>query len=435
MKNYSENITPDALTGGVFALEGIRRSVVILNSPTGCKFYHSAVSDSQFTRENTYDPLKYPEVYYFGQPRVPCTYLDSHDYVYGSKDKLEDILEFVSRGEYELAAIINSPGAALIGDDLQGIARRKLKGIPHIVIENPGFSTNYYTGFQDAVIELMKKLPLETGTSEELSVNIIGLSIYNKYFQGDKKEIETLLSHWGIKVNCFISADTTLQEIKNIPRAAMNIILYPELGTRVAVYLKEKYNMPYYMFEKGLPVGFYLTEQYVYGIIRELKKYGDVDEKSGMESFTCEIEKARADAFIPISRLNSLTGYPKGSAFSIETISSASFGYLQFFMYYFGMVPRAVKLEDDGMRLYKKEIRELLNKHGLSNVINKEIHETDSDIVFSNGSTIARLKLMRLEFTGIEIALPTLGYTDVIPKTHLGIQGSLLLTEQIINSF
>lgn len=34
----------------------------------------------------------------------------------------------------------------------------------------------------------------------------------------------------------------------------------------------------------------------------------------------------------------------------------------------------------------------------------------------------------------VEVSLPSLGYVDVIPKTHLGIQGALMLTEQIINS-
>ena len=36
-------------------------------------------------------------------------------------------------------------------------------------------------------------------------------------------------------------------------------------------------------------------------------------------------------------------------------------------------------------------------------------------------------------FSGIEIALPSLGYIDVIEKSHLGIGGGLLLCEQILN--
>ena len=36
-------------------------------------------------------------------------------------------------------------------------------------------------------------------------------------------------------------------------------------------------------------------------------------------------------------------------------------------------------------------------------------------------------------FSGVEIALPSLGYIDVIEKSHLGMGGGLLLCEQILN--
>ena len=59
--------------------------------------------------------------------------------------------------------------------------------------------------------------------------------------------------------------------------------------------------------------------------------------------------------------------------------------------------------------------------------------ETDADIVFADGNIIAKLKARHHSFAGIEISLPSLGYIDVIPKTHLGIKGGLLLTEEVLN--
>ena len=51
--------------------------------------------------------------FYFGQPRVPATYLDDHDYVFGATDKLEKILPVVAQKGHSLVAVVNSPGAAL----------------------------------------------------------------------------------------------------------------------------------------------------------------------------------------------------------------------------------------------------------------------------------------------------------------------------------
>ena len=220
MKYYSKSIMPDSLSGTVFALEGIQKSAVIINGPTGCKFYHSAISDNQYPRQASFDPLNYPEVFYFGQPRVPCTYLDSHDYVYGSKEKLNNLLDSIKDGDYELIAIINSPGAALIGDDLAGIASKKICNTPLITIESPGYSQGFYKGFQESLITLIKSLPISQGEKKTNSINLIGLSIYNKYFKGDLEEIKSLLELCGIEVNCALCADTKLEEIKDIPKAA-----------------------------------------------------------------------------------------------------------------------------------------------------------------------------------------------------------------------
>ena len=42
---YLTNITPDSLSGLIFAFEGIHNTTVLLNGPSGCKFYHSATSE------------------------------------------------------------------------------------------------------------------------------------------------------------------------------------------------------------------------------------------------------------------------------------------------------------------------------------------------------------------------------------------------------
>jgi nitrogenase molybdenum-iron protein alpha/beta subunit len=159
MSGYLSNITPDSFSGIIFALEGVSRTVVLLNGPTGCKFYHSSVSDNQTIKQFEFDPLNYPEKWYFGQPRVPCTYLDNSDYIYGSKDKLEEALAFLCDNvSFELLCIVNSPGAALIGDDLKGIAERIIQDRPVIIIETPGFSSDVCTGYETAAIELITQI-------------------------------------------------------------------------------------------------------------------------------------------------------------------------------------------------------------------------------------------------------------------------------------
>ena len=79
------------------------------------------------------------------------------------------------------------------------------------------------------------------------------------------------------------------------------------------------------------------------------------------------------------------------------------------------------------------ELQKLLHTVYMSDALKKDILKTNAQIVFSDGNIIAKLKALHHSFSGIEISLPSLGYTDVIPKTHLGLSGSLLICEQVIN--
>ena len=59
------DLTPDGFVGAILAVEGIRDAAVLLNGPTGCKFYHGAVSDAQLPRESSMDPMQFSEEFYF----------------------------------------------------------------------------------------------------------------------------------------------------------------------------------------------------------------------------------------------------------------------------------------------------------------------------------------------------------------------------------
>ncbi len=426
MSDYLNNITPDGLSGIIFAYEGIARSVVLLNGPTGCKFYHAATADNQTLKQFEFDPLNYPEEWYFGQPRVPCTYLDSGDYIYGSKSKLTEALRFIQDNvSFDLLCVVNSPGAALIGDDLTGIVRQLMCDKPVIIMETPGFSTDICMGYEAAVIELLKQLPLSKADGPELkTVNILGLSIYRKYYTGDIAEIRRLMALCDIRVNCVVCAECDQASLRSIPKAAVNIVLHPEYGLKTARYLQEQFNMPFIVCD-GPPVGFFATEE----LMRKVCTLLDTD----ISDFMTDCEKARARVYSHISRINSLTGLPKGASFSVEGTYSELYAYTDFLVRYFAMIPNNISVLSGRCDSFKSQLIELLGSFGLERVLERDIMDSPGELVFASGNTIAKLKLQKHVFSGIEIALPSLGYIDVIPKTHIGIQGALMLTEQVIN--
>ncbi len=433
-KDFLTNILPDSLSGSVFAFEGIRRSLVLMNGPTGCKFYHSAISDSQYIRQMEFDPLKFPELWYFGQPRVPCTYLDKADYVYGSENKLEEALTFAREHvKPDIIAVINTPGAALIGDDIGRIANGIIKEIPVVVMESPGYSLTVWEGYERACEALMSSV--FSGSDRDsikndkapgkVYVNILGLCIWQRNWEGDLEELKKDLELCGIELNCALFADCTLSDIKDLKRADLNLVADPVFGKKAAILLKEYFGTDFVECS-GIPVGFKAMEELMDEICRRTGK------ESCFENFMNESRKARARCYAHISRINSLTGLPKGVKYAVHGTASQCLGYCRDLSEYLGMVPDCVSCTgNEGPE--RDDLEKYLREKGYAGSLGRDILETEADIVLADGGMIAKLKEKGKLFSGIEIGMPTLGYVDVCPKTHLGIRGGLLLTEQVLN--
>jgi nitrogenase molybdenum-iron protein alpha/beta subunit len=376
-------------------------------------------------RQLEFDPLNYPEKWYFGQPRVPCTYIDSSDYVYGSRQKLIEALEYIRKNvKFDIAAIVNSPGAALIGDDLEGMAREIFGGKKLVTVETPGFSSDVCTGFEHGALSLIHTLNPRRASTVKKTVNLLGLSLYQKYYSGDLLELKRLLSLCGIHVGCALCAGSSVREINKISSAQLNIVVRPEYGLHTAEYLKQRFETPYYICD-GPPIGFAATELF----LQEICEILGADVCNAKEDSL----RARANAYVHISRVNSLTGLPKGVNVAVEGTYSDIYAYFKFFAEYLGMIPESALVFCPSVDGAKRRLEKLIKRYGLSELLERDIYDSRSELVVASGATIARLRDSGMEFVGIENALPSLGYLDVIPKTHIGVSGALLLVEQVLN--
>jgi nitrogenase molybdenum-iron protein alpha/beta subunit len=440
MSFYIENIALDSFSGALFAVEGIKDACVILNGPTGCKFYHSAISDSQFTRQATYSPLEYSEGF-FGQPRIPATYLDGHDYIFGSGEKLRNMLKLALNKKYALIAVINSPGAALIGDDLdkfiagetRGAADRK-SDVPCLALEDTGFSGSYGSGYQAAMLKVLDALDLKKEEQKNNygknavgnpKVNLIGLSIYQKYFDNNYKTIKETLERCGIETICAPGAGDSAAAMKNISMADLNVVVYPEYGKEIAEYLKSRFATPYIIPEEGPPIGFYSTTAFV-------KQICGCFNLPVLNAETV-IEAARARAYLYLSRFSSMLGMPRGCLFSVKADSSTAYTLTRWLCSYLGMIPAAVSVLPGADTVFTKKLEDFLAAANHGEAMANPIIETPSQILLADANTIAEMRFYGQKICGIEIALPSMGYIDVTEKTLFGAQGSLFLLEQILN--
>jgi nitrogenase molybdenum-iron protein alpha/beta subunit len=418
-----KHINADAFSGALWALDGVRNGVVILNGPTGCKFYHASISNGQLCRGTSYNPAQIGEEFYFRQNRIPCTYLDGNDFVYGSEEKLKKALDEIAGDQHGFIAVVNSPGAALIGDNLDGIILKYLKKhIPFVSIENSGFSEAYNIGFEKASIALLEALKLKVQPKVKKRINLLGFSIYQKHYEGNLSELKRLLKLVGIEVGCTLMAGCTTQQLQASASAELQVLLAPEYGRETAQWYQNHFDMP--TLQLPQPIGFDATQLWIEQICALVGVSPDIAIQ--------DINRGRAISFRYLEAFNSLSGFPKGASYAIKADLSEATGLFQFLTPYLGMLPAVIELTDNKEVDSLHDLEQLLSAQGFNDLL-KDITLEDYHMQFADGNTIAQEKAQNKTFTGVEIALPTLGYTDVIPKAIMGTQGALYLIEQIIN--
>ncbi len=424
----------------IFAMEGIRNTMVLLNGPMGCKFYHSTTSAHLMMRPDLkraageaaekghveYDILNN---YFFRQPRVPSTYLDGYDYVYGTSEKVEAALRYFRENfSFELMVIVDSPGASLIGDELTELARRVLPEVPTVMLESPGYSEHFSDGHDRAVCELIRQLRPRFSPKKPRGarprVNLLGLSVWQRYWEGDKEELTRLLEELGAEVNACPCAGSSLQEILSLPDAELNLLLYPEMGRETAARLEEYFGTPCYVFD-GPPVGFSATEK----ALREIGERLGLDPGKVLE----DSEKARAQCWFALNKLDEMSYLSTLRSFAVEGMDSAVYSYVSFLTDYLGMTPECVSLTGSPDPLLRGKLRDTLRRCRAEAALEKDILDSKAELVYADANTISALCTRQDAFSGIEISLPGMGYTDIVKKTHLGIRGALFLVEQTVN--
>lgn len=445
------NTTADYITGAVSASEGIRDSFVLLNGPLGCRFYHGYASGQSLLKEselwslrgelqleNAMDDRLLRSQYFAGTPQVPGSNLRYEDYIFGTWEQLERaLLDILGERRYSFFTVIQTPGTSLLGEALEqriGALAERFE-TPWLYVESPHFSENAYQGYDETMIRLLSVLtPAEPGRGRHTKangdrrrpcVNLFGFFTYEKFLEGDVAEIRRLLALCGVDVSCVVGVDCTVEQLRTISRADLNLFLSPERCSQTCTFVKETLGLPVLDFG-CMPVGFDLTEQFVCTVAKRL----GTDAKEAVT----DIERARARAFYFLARMLGAKGFPKELPYAIEGERSMLYAWMDFLSGYLGMRPAAVHiLYEDCPICAGKTPEELLRCMGAEEALQRDIAGINDAIVIGNANTIMEAFLHSANLYGIEVANPSSGYLHVVPKTYLGSSGALYLLEQLLN--
>ncbi|MDW5562040.1 MAG: nitrogenase component 1 [Methanomassiliicoccus sp.] len=429
MESGSESmlsIDADGLTGSLMAIESFPDARAILNGPGGCRNYHSFLSELHYPRPMVRDEPTFQEQYFFGQSRIPCTYLDEEDYIRGAIDKVEDLIGVVRDKGDTLSVIINSPGAALIGDDIGGaIVRNGLSG-KMLSLEDVLVSTPVSSSYDATVRSIIASLDISPADRVSQTVNLLGMSILNKGWRDDVMELRRILTQMGVKILSTPGAGSTVSKITDSVKASCNIVVSPELGLRTAELYKERYGIPYIIPSDGAPVGFKAVRNW----IEQVAKATGSDPIGA----TLSLSSRRVEACRLLTRFQFHTTLPKGATFAIKADSSMALPLTEFLMNYLGMIPVAVRVNPGEYLPMAERLRSLLEESGFGGAWDRDITHDRADIVLADGHSVRLLKRMGACQGGVDLGLPSLDRFDFIPRPLMGPQGTMHILDEIINS-
>ncbi|MDR1661579.1 MAG: hypothetical protein LBR95_04025 [Azoarcus sp.] len=237
-----------ALHGALSTLEAIEGVIPIVQANAGCAIQHD---------------LAYGE--YGGYLRglaVPASNIIDKHVIFGGGSRLrEQIKNTVKVVEGRLYAVLGSCECAMVGDDLNGMAREAAEqSLPVIGSNIAGFHGGAHQGYERIFLDLIDGLSgLESSSGlprEDESrplVNLFGIIPgSNPYYKGDLQELTRILEAIGLRVNSFFGPGGH-NALRSMPEAALNLV-FSRWGEAIGAKLEEKYATPQLIFDAA-PLG------------------------------------------------------------------------------------------------------------------------------------------------------------------------------------
>ena len=411
---------PDGFYGSMFAAESIIDGMTILHGPGGCRGLASAYTSRYVPREFT----TIEGDFFFHRSRIPCTFVDCDDYIYGASKKVGMILDLLKSKETKFAVVLESPGASLIGDKLQDEVISSGMSEKMAILGKCLMSETFGRGYDETLCLIAKKLT-DKREKKRMSVNLVGLPFIAKGCFPLVNELHRLLATMGIEVIADIGIACTIEQMRESSAAVANVCICPEYFQITGDYYEKELGIPLIRGPMGAPVGYYALREWV----KEIAKTLSCDPGPALKI----IDDEESDVFRIVSAALSVGEFANYRTFSIMSEPSVALPLIHFLMKRLHIAPSSVDLTEHDDECERK-LKELLDRTVSLDVLDVKMGEEFSDIVFGPGAMGEYLLQKGMCSTAVDIFVPSKNYLDIAPKSIIGLDGCRRIVETIVNT-
>ena len=177
--------------------------------------------------------------------------------------------------------------AELIQDDPGGLAAALELPIPVVTLELPSYQKKENWGAAETFYQLVRAIcgPLmpKPGSKREDRIpnrparcNLLGPTALGFRHRDDVREISGLLEKLGVIVNVVAPLNASVDDLRRIPDADFNVVLYPEIANPTASWLLRSFGQP---MVKTVPIGVGATCEF----IREVAALAGIDPTAALQ--------------------------------------------------------------------------------------------------------------------------------------------------------
>lgn len=407
------------LFGASAVVAGIKNAVPLVHSPCGCQFYIRA----GMVMHDRIDS------------KILCSDICQNEVIYGGEDRLvKSVYACQEAHDPDLIVLLSSCAPSLVGDDLEAVAnmlRDKVRA-DIIAVDSAGFRGDQVNGFKDVLLKLIEYYARDNVEVKKNSVNLIGIIPGFDYrWRSDILSLINTLATAGIEVNTVLGGFNSLEQIKEISSAALNIVLSDVRGIEIAEYLKSRFGTPY-VNSGFLPIGM----QNILDWIKNLSTY--LEEINLDSVLKCIDENVKSFEY---AQLGLITNYTVNTKVAIVNEPYRALALAKFLTQEIGVKLVAMcitesnpnteaVLKDSLIEMGQEECKILLSSDAYE--LNQALKETCPSIIY--GSSFEELAAKETGASLIKSNYPVYDQVIMTERPYMGIKGIPVVMEDLINA-
>ncbi len=430
LMNYA---LPCSMAGAVCALSGIEGIEILVNGPSSCTGFTTGLVDGCHPLRER-NAARFSRLAQKGHPRIPCSEITDADVILGIGNKLIQSVEtLAAKRSCECIAVVNSCSLSLIGEDAANILKNQPLSGKIVYLESTGCGKSFAKGFSDAMIQLIGQVTGPRTVRRDPVINILGVPVTQYSWKHDVREIRRLMAMAGIQVNTILAAQASLEEVRQLLAAPLNVVIHPAYGLEIADFMKRRFDQPY-IAPSMMPIGFDANRK----LMSDVLGFFNLSTTAALDD---EERQCRKEALLALShsqRSDMLRGLPVAIFGEYDFVAGLSF----FLRDYLGCHP--VLLGIAGCEEVNCEDIKTLYTDGYDDVAivlspdgdqaAAAIRKTQPVIIF--GSAFEEYLMAQMDYCPkffVQTSTPGYNHANLVHRPYIGYAGALTFIDAVLD--